>query len=154
MRSGDPDLVALHHDLYRACGKGRWWVMEQQPGPVNWAPYNPAPLPGMVRFWALEAFAHGAEVVIFFAGGKRRSARNNTTRDLTSPPAKQTALAARSANSKTSFLYLRERRRSEATSRLYSITRRHGRSISSRNQVSSSISTRSTDFTAPLGVWD
>ena len=66
MRSGDPDHVALHHDLYRACGQGRWWVMEQQPGPVNWAPYNPAPLPGMVRFWALEAFAHGAEVVSFF----------------------------------------------------------------------------------------
>ena len=66
MRSGDPDYVALHHDLYRACGRGRWWVMEQQPGPVNWAPYNPAPLPGMVRLWALEAFAHGAEVVSFF----------------------------------------------------------------------------------------
>ena len=66
LRSGDPDYVALHHDLYRACGRGRWWVMEQQPGPVNWAPYNPAPLPGMVRFWALEAFAHGAEVVSFF----------------------------------------------------------------------------------------
>ena len=55
LRSGDPDYVALHHDLYRACGQGRWWVMEQQPGPVNWAPYNPAPLPGMARFWALEA---------------------------------------------------------------------------------------------------
>ena len=66
LRSGDPDYVALHHDLYRACGGGRWWVMEQQPGPVNWAPYNPAPLPGMARLWALEAFAHGAEVVSFF----------------------------------------------------------------------------------------
>jgi beta-galactosidase len=66
LRSGDPDYVALHHDLYRACGRGRWWVMEQQPGPVNWAPYNPAPLPGMARLWALEAFAHGAEVVSFF----------------------------------------------------------------------------------------
>jgi beta-galactosidase len=40
--------------------------MEQQPGPVNWAPYNPVPLPGMVRLWTLEAFAHGAEVVSFF----------------------------------------------------------------------------------------
>src|ERR1700730_16169315 len=66
LRSGDPDLGPLHHDLYRACGRGRWWVMEQQPGPVNWAPYNPAPLPGMVRLWTLEAFAHGAEVVSFF----------------------------------------------------------------------------------------
>jgi beta-galactosidase len=35
--------------------------MEQQPGPVNWAPHNPAPLPGMVRLWTWEAFAHGAE---------------------------------------------------------------------------------------------
>ncbi len=66
LRSGDPDLGPLHHDLYRACGRGRWWVMEQQPGPVNWAPYNPVPLPGMVRLWTLEAFAHGAEVVSFF----------------------------------------------------------------------------------------
>jgi beta-galactosidase len=65
-RCGDPDFQAFHHDLYRAVGKGRWWVMEQQPGPVNWAPHNPAPAPGMVRLWALEAFAHGAELVCFF----------------------------------------------------------------------------------------
>lgn len=66
MRQGDPDFQAFHHDLYRAVGKGRWWVMEQQPGPVNWAPYNPVPLKGMVRLWAWEAFAHGAEVVSYF----------------------------------------------------------------------------------------
>ena len=66
LRQGDPDFQAFHHDLYRAVGNGRWWVMEQQPGPVNWAPYNPAPLPGMVALWALEAFAHGAEVVSYF----------------------------------------------------------------------------------------
>lgn len=65
-RQGDPDFQAFHHDLYRAVGKGRWWVMEQQPGPVNWAPYNPAPLPGMVRLWSWEAFAHGAEAVCYF----------------------------------------------------------------------------------------
>ena len=66
MRQGDPDFQAFHHDLYRAVGKGRWWVMEQQPGPVNWAPYNPAPLQGMVRLWTWEAIAHGAEVVSYF----------------------------------------------------------------------------------------
>ena len=74
-RQGDPDFQAFHHDLYRTCGAvredaevkdGRWWVMEQQPGPVNWAPWNPAPLPGMVRLWAWEAFAHGAEAVLYF----------------------------------------------------------------------------------------
>lgn len=66
LHQGDPDFQAFHHDLYRAVGKGRWWVMEQQPGPVNWAAYNPAPLPGMVRLWTWEAFAHGAEAVCYF----------------------------------------------------------------------------------------
>jgi len=65
-RQGDPDFQAFHHDLYRAVGKGRWWVMEQQPGPVNWAPNNPAPLPGMVRLWTWEAIAHQAEAVCYF----------------------------------------------------------------------------------------
>lgn len=61
-----PDIAPFHHDLYRAVGRGRFWVMEQQPGPVNWAPYNPIPAPGMVKLWALEAHAHGAEVVSYF----------------------------------------------------------------------------------------
>lgn len=75
LKQGHPDNQAFHHDLYRAVGaarggrtpaNGRWWIMEQQPGPVNWAPYNPAPLPGMCRLWAWEAFAHGAEAVCYF----------------------------------------------------------------------------------------
>ena len=66
MRVGDPDFQAFHHDLYRACGRGRWQVMEQQPGAVNWAPWNPTPAPGAVRMWCYEAFAAGAETVSFF----------------------------------------------------------------------------------------
>ncbi|MFT4630004.1 MAG: beta-galactosidase [Dinoroseobacter sp.] len=65
-QQGDPDFQAFHHDLYRSVGKGRWWVMEQQPGPVNWAPNNPAPLAGMVRLWTWEAIAHQAEAVCYF----------------------------------------------------------------------------------------
>jgi len=65
-RTGHPDIAAFHHDLYRAVGRGRWWVMEQQPGPVNWAWHNPAPAPGVVRLWTWEALAHGAEVVSYF----------------------------------------------------------------------------------------
>jgi len=66
-RQGHPDIAAFHHDLYRGCtADGRWSVLEQQPGPVNWARYNPAPLPGMVRLWTLEAMAHGAELVSYF----------------------------------------------------------------------------------------
>ncbi len=65
-RTGHPDIPAFHHDLYRGMCKGRWWVMEQQPGPVNWAQWNPAPLDGIVRLWTWQAFAHGAEVVSYF----------------------------------------------------------------------------------------
>jgi beta-galactosidase len=61
-----PDIAPFHHDLYRGVGRGRLWVMEQQPGPVNWAPWNPAPADGMVRLWTIEAHAHGAEVVSYF----------------------------------------------------------------------------------------
>ena len=65
MRQGDPDFTAFTHDLYRgACDK--WAIIEQQPGPVNWASHNPAPLPGMVRLWSWEAFAHNAEFVSYF----------------------------------------------------------------------------------------
>ena len=41
-------------------------MIEQQPGPVNWAPNNIAPRDGMICLWALEAFAHGAEAVSYF----------------------------------------------------------------------------------------
>ena len=65
-RTGHPDVSAFSHDLYRGIGNGRMWVMEQQAGPVNWAPFNPVPQPGIVRLWTWEAFAHGAELVSYF----------------------------------------------------------------------------------------
>lgn len=65
LRTGHPDFAAFNHDVFRACAP-RWSVMEQQPGPVNWATYNAAPAPGMVRLWTWEAFAHGAEFVSYF----------------------------------------------------------------------------------------
>ncbi len=61
-----PDIAPFHHDLYRGIAGNKFWVMEQQPGPVNWAPWNPVPKPGMVRIWSWEALAHGAEVVSYF----------------------------------------------------------------------------------------
>jgi beta-galactosidase len=66
-RQGHPDIAAFHHDLYRGTTTGeRWSVLEQQPGPVNWARHNPAPLRGMVALWTMEARAHGAEAVCYF----------------------------------------------------------------------------------------
>ncbi len=66
-RTGHPDIAAWHHDLYRGVSpEGRFWVMEQQPGPASSADHNPIPAPGMVRLWTLEALAHGAETVSYF----------------------------------------------------------------------------------------
>ncbi|MFN7056616.1 beta-galactosidase [Hyphomonas sp.] len=65
LRYGDPDFAAFNHDVFRACAP-KWGIMEQQPGPVNWAGYNAAPAPGAVRLWSWEAFAHGADFVSYF----------------------------------------------------------------------------------------
>ena len=100
-RQGDPDFQAFHHDLYRSVGRDRWWVMEQQPGPVNWAPYNPAPLPGMVRLWTMEAFAHGAEVVSYFRWRQAPFAQEQMHAGLMRPdnhPAPGLAEAAQAAS--------------------------------------------------------
>jgi len=91
-RQGDPDLQAFHHDLYRAVGKGRWWVMEQQPGPVNWAPNNPAPLDGMVRLWTFEAIAHQAEAVCYFRWRQAPFAQEQMHAGLLRPDSRPSAV--------------------------------------------------------------
>ncbi|NOC83415.1 beta-galactosidase [Ruegeria sp. HKCCD6428] len=66
LRTGAPDYQGFHCDLYRSQGRGRVWVLEQQPGPVDWAAQNPSPAEGMVRLWTWAAYAHGAQAVMFF----------------------------------------------------------------------------------------
>ncbi len=66
LRTGDPDYQGFHCDMYRHQGRGRVWITEQQPGPVNWADHNPSPADGAVRMWTWMAFAHGAEAILYF----------------------------------------------------------------------------------------
>ena len=66
MRTGHPDFSSYHFDQIRGISKGNFWIMEQQPGPVNWANHNPSPEDGMVRLWSWQAFAHGADCVCYF----------------------------------------------------------------------------------------
>lgn len=61
-RIGDPYNIALNHDQMRSYN-GRWGIMEQQPGQVNWGPCNLRPYPGAVRLWLWTAIAHGAELL-------------------------------------------------------------------------------------------
>ncbi|SIQ43737.1 beta-galactosidase [Rhizobium sp. RU35A] len=84
-RTGHPDVTALQHDLYRAVGRGRFWIMEQQPGPVNWANWNAVPERGMVRLWTWEALAHGAEAVVYFRWRQYRKAQEQMHAGLLRP---------------------------------------------------------------------
>lgn len=99
LRQGHPDIAAFHHDLYRGCTKGRWGVMEQQPGPVNWARFNPAPLPGMVTLWTLEAMAHGAEFTSYFRWRQAPFAQEQMHAGLLCPDSEEApgAIEARAA---------------------------------------------------------
>ncbi|AFZ65953.1 beta-galactosidase [Deinococcus peraridilitoris] len=77
-RTGLPDAISFNHDLYRGLKAPRadgapgaapargFWVMEQQCGQVNWAPYNPLPADGAVQLWTAQAWAHGADGVSYF----------------------------------------------------------------------------------------
>jgi len=63
---GDPAITGLAHDLMRGAKDKPFWIMEQQPGHINWADYNPAPRSGVVRLWTWDDIAHGADTVVYF----------------------------------------------------------------------------------------
>ncbi|WP_424005369.1 beta-galactosidase (plasmid) [Haloarcula salina] len=66
LRAGDPDQVGMNHDIQRGAKRNPFWVMEQQPGDVNWPPYSSQPADGAMRLWAHHAVAHGADAVVYF----------------------------------------------------------------------------------------
>lgn len=89
MRTGHPDYTAFYLDQCRGLKNRGFWIMEQQPGPVNWAPSNPRPAPGMVALWTLEAIAHGADVVSFFRWRQAKFAQEQMHAGLLRPDRSQ-----------------------------------------------------------------
>ena len=59
----DPDYNGLAHDLTRGFKRENFWVMETQPGAVNWAGVNNFLKKGEVRAMAWQAVAHGADEI-------------------------------------------------------------------------------------------
>lgn len=84
-RTGHPDIAAFNHDLTRGTSRAPFWIMEQQPGPVNWSPWNGVPEPGMVRLWTWEAFAHGAATVSHFRWREARFGQEQMHAGLNRP---------------------------------------------------------------------
>ncbi|WP_124099811.1 beta-galactosidase [Ruminococcus sp. Marseille-P6503] len=66
----DPDALyshAFHLDLMRGIKRKNFWIMEQLSGaPGCWMPMTAAPKPEMIKGYALQAIARGADSVVHF----------------------------------------------------------------------------------------
>jgi beta-galactosidase len=62
----DPVLNAAEHDLVRGYKRKNFWVMETQPGFVNWGAINASLPPGVTREMAWQAVGHGADAVLYW----------------------------------------------------------------------------------------
>ncbi|MBW8869173.1 MAG: beta-galactosidase, partial [Acidobacteriales bacterium] len=62
----DPANNGAMHDLTRGFLRKNFWVMETQPGSVNWAGVNNALDKGEVRAMAWHAIGHGADAVSYW----------------------------------------------------------------------------------------
>ncbi|AJP74023.1 beta-galactosidase [Sphingomonas hengshuiensis] len=65
---GRPDWLAngANHDLVRGYKQRNFWLMETQPGRVDWVPVNRALDRGQTREMAWQAIGHGADAVLYW----------------------------------------------------------------------------------------
>ncbi len=66
----DPEELyshAFHLDLMRGIKRKNFWIMEELSGSLgSWMPMTATPEPGMIKGYALQAAAHGADAVLHF----------------------------------------------------------------------------------------
>jgi beta-galactosidase len=62
----DPVMNGMAHDLTRGFKRKNFWIMETQPGVVNWSSVNVALKPGDERALVWHDIAHGADAVSFW----------------------------------------------------------------------------------------
>ncbi|HUV68886.1 MAG TPA: beta-galactosidase [Terracidiphilus sp.] len=60
------DRNAAMHDFVRGWKQANFWVMETQPGSVNWAPVNTTLDRGETSAMAWQAIGHGADAVLYW----------------------------------------------------------------------------------------
>jgi beta-galactosidase len=73
----NPEVIssqAFALDLVRGYKRKNYWILEQLSGPKGcWIPMSPTPLPGMLKGYAWQTIARGADLLLFF---RWRSARS------------------------------------------------------------------------------
>jgi beta-galactosidase len=62
----DAPKNAMLNDFVRGWKRQNFWVMETEPGSVNWAPVNNALWPGETRALAWQTIGHGADAVLYW----------------------------------------------------------------------------------------
>ncbi len=62
----DAPKNAMLNDFARGWKRQNFWVMETEPGSVNWAPVNNALSPGETRALAWQTIGHGADAVLYW----------------------------------------------------------------------------------------
>jgi beta-galactosidase len=61
-----PYRMGATHDLVRGWKRKNFWVMEIQPGFVNWAPISNSLYPGETRAMAWQAIGHGSDGILYW----------------------------------------------------------------------------------------
>lgn len=61
-----PYRMGATHDLVRGWKRKNFWVMEIQPGFVNWAPVSNILYPGETRAMAWQAIGHGSDGILYW----------------------------------------------------------------------------------------
>jgi len=56
----------MGHDLHRGIKRDNFWVLEQKNGFFNYSDYNLAIEPGLVKLWAWQDIARGANGIMFY----------------------------------------------------------------------------------------
>jgi beta-galactosidase len=62
----DAPKNAMLNDFVRGWKRQNFWVMETEPGSVNWAPVNNSLWPGETRALAWQTIGHGADAVLYW----------------------------------------------------------------------------------------
>ena len=62
----DAPKEAMLNDFVRGWKRQNFWVMETEPGSVNWAPINNTLSPGETRALAWQAIGHGADAILYW----------------------------------------------------------------------------------------
>ena len=62
----DPPKNAMLNDFVRGWRRQNFWVMETEPGSVNWAPINNSLAPGETRALAWQDVGHGADAILYW----------------------------------------------------------------------------------------